>query len=146
MQRSRPSTPKHWSWSCPCLFMCFLGFEVYIVFFSPLLFFLTSMIFPPHLSCICLISPALLPEFCPCPPSLHTCAASPSSALPSSSVFSIHFPHLCFSASLHLHLIPLFGLVCIEGCVVPSLFVGLSVQFLFPWCSSCVCLLNPWSY
>lgn len=141
MQRSRPSTPKRPSWSCHfslhvCLFMCFFRFwGLYCFLFPPSCFSSPAWFFPPHLSCICLISPALLPEFCPSPPSLHTCAASPSSALPSSGVFSVNFPHLFFSASLHLHHIPLLGLVCIEGCVVPSLFVGPSVRFLLSCCS-----------
>ena len=52
------------------------------------------------------ISPALLPEFFPSLRSLHNYTASPSLAFPSSQCF----PHLCFSSSLHLHLIPL--LVC----------------------------------
>ena len=30
---------------------------------SPFLFYFPSLIFPPHLSCICLISPVLFPEF-----------------------------------------------------------------------------------
>ena len=43
--------------------------------------FLTSLIFPPHLSGICLMSPALLAEFITSLLSLHTCTASPSLAL-----------------------------------------------------------------
>ena len=76
-------------------------------------------------SCVCCPLPACL--------SLHTCPASASLARPRSYqllscsfVSSVHSPHLCFSASLHLRLVPSFSL-CIS---VPSLVQSLLSSLL----------------
>ena len=52
---------------------------------------LTSLIFPPHLSYICLIIPALLPEFFPGLLCLHTWTISLSLALPALQFFVFFF-------------------------------------------------------
>ena len=95
------------------LFACFMLFLGFFALFSVFCFLvlLTRLFFPPHLSCICLISPAPLPEFLPglpFPPHLH-CISFIS--LPSSPCFcSLSAPPLfLFFFSPHR----LFSLVCI---------------------------------
>ena len=122
------------------------------VFFRPLRFLriplcflvlLTSLIFPPHLSCICLIIPALLPEFLPglpsLPPhllywpSLSPGSPQPLSTVPVSTVFSIlwNSPQLCSSSSISLYLRPVFCSVIVKSsCCVP-----VTPRVLVPWCS-----------
>ena len=83
------------SWSCHfsfivcmCVLHVFSGFCNIFCPFPSVLFFLvplTRLIFPPHLSHIRLIIPALFPEFLLGLFSLHTCNASPSLALPCTS-------------------------------------------------------------
>lgn len=76
-------------WSSYVCFVCFLGLCLFCFSF---LFFIFSL----HTCLVCLISPALLPELFPRPLSLHTCAASPSLAPPSSQCSSMCYPHLCY--------------------------------------------------
>lgn len=81
-------------WSSYVCFVCFLGLCLFCFSF---LFFIFSL----HTCLVCLISPALLPEFFPRPLSLHTCAASPSLAPPSSQCSSMCYLRLfVFKSSL----------------------------------------------
>lgn len=74
-------------WSSYVCFVCFLGLCLFCFSF---LFFIFSL----HTCLVCLISPALLPELFPRPLSLHTCAASPSLAPPSSQCSSMCYLRL----------------------------------------------------
>ena len=66
----------HFKFSCVYVHMCwFVSFALFPVFCFLVL--LTRLFFPPHLSAVCLISPALLPEFFPSLLPLHTCTISP---------------------------------------------------------------------
>lgn len=78
--------------------MCILPFfSQYFVL--PPVFSPPAWLFAPHLSCICLISTALLPEFLPAGSPLHTCRASPSLALPSLQCLYLHLiPSLIYVA------------------------------------------------
>ena len=92
-----------------CVLSWFSFLQCYV---SPLCFSSPAWFFPPHLSCICLMSPALLPEFSPlvCSPTTpalhlpHYLPFLPLSVPPAEQLF----PCLqSFLASLHQRLIPL---------------------------------------
>lgn len=104
-----------------------------------------GLIFPPHLCSVWLISSALLPESLTGLLSLITCTASPSLAFSLLSIpsapspcflrVSVHFPHLCFSSSLQLHLIPSLGLLLFKPvlvCLCVS-FISFFRIFLHVW-------------
>lgn len=105
----RKSSPKEKGCSTAALlqrshFVCvFCGFSrflwcLFLVFrfSSCVLPLLTSLFFPPHLSCICLFSPVLLPGLYPSLLSLHTCTSSPLLAFPLITVFAAYQPLPCF--------------------------------------------------
>ena len=108
---------------------------------------LTSLMFPPHLSCICLVSPALLrlfphqsafPTYQPCISSsssaLFLVFFQPISSIPDHRVFPL-------SASLHLRLIPSLVQCLFMSSLIP-LLCFFSPDIVFPW--SChVCLFLP---
>lgn len=105
----------HWM----CILPFFSQYFVLPPVFSP-----PAWLFAPHLSCICLISTALLPEFLPAGSPLHTCRASPSLALPS-------------LQCLYLHLIPSLIYVVFKSSLLFSHCRGICVVtvlllFCFP--------------
>ena len=91
-----------------CLFVCFLR---------------SAWFFPPHLSWMSLIGSALLPVSSP-PSHLH--------------FTSVHFPHLCSSAWLHLLLIPSSVQLSCESSLLFSLYRLICLVFHFLM----VCLLS----
>ena len=74
---------------CVCKAFCCVFCPIPSVLFPSCgLVLLTSLTFPPRLSCMCLISSALFPVFLPSLLSLRTCTASPPLAKPCSQCFS----------------------------------------------------------
>ena len=102
--------PFHFGFVCVCVCVCVcvlcLMFPQSDYQLTVLPQFFPSLLPPPHRHCISLISLSLLPVF----PRVSSVI---SPLFPVSNVFPVHYPHLCFWASLHLHLIPSLGFVCI---------------------------------
>lgn len=116
--------------SCPFVhYMCVLGVLLLSVVSVVALFQCSA--FPPRRCYISFLSSPLFPVF-----------SQPMSSFPVCSDFSIHFPHLCFSTTLHLHLIPTLVWLYLSPafCWVISwismilLFSILEPFFVFPWC------------
>ena len=96
------------SWSyhfIQCILCVFWDFVVSLAFFQcsvilPVFLLLARLIFPPYLSCICLISPPLLPEFLPV---LHLHCISFTN-LPFFMILLLPFPWSCCWVSVNLRL------------------------------------------